>query len=101
VLSPTRDARAAAYFFRKLLGDVHTVAPRVINVDGNAAYPAAFNTLQEEGALAPECELRPVKYLNNIVEQDHRFMCCAPLRDQTPGARMREMRSCFHAAHAL
>ncbi|MDQ6740550.1 MAG: transposase, partial [Actinomycetota bacterium] len=49
----------------------------------NAVYPAAFKTLQEEGALAQACELRPVKYLNNRVEQDHRFMCCAPLCDQT------------------
>src|SRR4051794_17152745 len=74
VLSPYRDARSAEYFFRKLLGDAPTVTPRVINVDGNAAYPAAFKTLQEAGELEPECELRPVKYLNNIVEQDHRFI---------------------------
>ncbi len=74
MLSPTRDARAAECFFRKLLGAAHTVAPRVINVDGNAAYPAAFKTLQDEDEFAPECELRPVKYLNNIVEQDHRFI---------------------------
>lgn len=74
VLSPYRDARSAEYFFRKMLGDAHTVAPRVVNVDKNAAYPPAFKTLQEEGALTPECELRPVKYLNNIVEQDHRFI---------------------------
>ena len=74
VLSPYRDARSAEYFFRKLLGAAHTVAPRVINVDGNAAYPAAFKTLQDEDELASECELRPVKYLNNIVEQDHRFI---------------------------
>ena len=59
VLSPTRDARAAEYFFRKLLGDKHTVTPRVINVDKNAAYPPTFKILQEAAALAPECELRP------------------------------------------
>jgi transposase, IS6 family len=74
VLSPYRDARSAEYFFRKLLGAAHTAIPRVINVDGNAAYPAAFKLLQDAGELAPECELRPVKYLNNIVEQDHRFI---------------------------
>jgi transposase-like protein len=72
MLSPYRDARAAEYFLRKLLGDRHTTAPRVINVNGHVAYPAAFKALQEAGELAPECELRPVKYLNNIVEQDHR-----------------------------
>jgi transposase-like protein len=74
VLSPTRDAGAAEYFFRKLLADAHVAVPRVINVDGNAAYPVAFQTLQAAGDLEPECELRPVKYLNNIVEQDHRFL---------------------------
>jgi transposase, IS6 family len=74
VLSPTRDAHSAESFFRKLLSDAHTVAPRVINVDSNAAYPAAFKALREADALASECELRPVKYLNNIVEQDHRLI---------------------------
>jgi transposase, IS6 family len=73
VLSPTREAHSAESFFRKLLSAAHTVAPRVINVDSNAAYPAAFKALQEADALASECESRPVKYLNNIVEQDHRF----------------------------
>jgi transposase, IS6 family len=30
--------------------------------------------LKAEGAIAEGCELRQVKYLNNIVEQDHRFI---------------------------
>jgi IS6 family transposase len=72
--SPTRDARAVKCFFRKLLDDKHTVKPRVITVDKNVAYPAAFKALQEEGELAAECRLRQVKYLNNLVEQDHRFI---------------------------
>jgi transposase, IS6 family len=46
----------------------------VITVDKNAAYPKAYNELQAEGAIADSCELRQVKYLNNIVEQDHRFI---------------------------
>jgi transposase-like protein len=74
VLSPFRHAQAAEYFFRKALGGIHTVMPRVINVDGNAAYPLAIEVLQAEGTLAPACQLRPVKYLNNIIEQDHRFI---------------------------
>jgi transposase-like protein len=48
--------------------------PRVINVDQNAAYPPAIALLQAEGTLAPECQLRPVKYLNNLIAQDHRFI---------------------------
>jgi transposase-like protein len=74
VLSPFRHAQAAEYFFRPLLGDGHTGAPRVINVDRNAAYPPAFKALPEAGQFTPECALRPVKYLNNIIEQDQRFI---------------------------
>ena len=74
MLSPFRHAGAAECFFRKALGQAHTVLPRVMNVDKNAAYPPAFAALQADGTLAAECELRPVKYLNNLVEQDHRFI---------------------------
>jgi transposase, IS6 family len=74
VLSPHRHAQAAEYFFRKALGGAHTGRPRVINVDGNAAYPPAMAALQQDGTLPAECQLRPVKYLNNVIEQDHRFI---------------------------
>jgi transposase, IS6 family len=72
VLSATRDTAAAKRFFAKALGAAHTVVPRVITVDKNAAYPKALNELKAEGTLPPESELRQVKYLNNLVEQDHR-----------------------------
>ena len=74
MLSPHRHAQAAEYLLRKARGDAHTVLPRVINVDGNAAYPPAIAALQAEGTLAPECQLRPREYLNNRIEQDHRFI---------------------------
>ena len=73
-LSTTRDAQAAKHFFRKVLATPHTLPPRVITVDKNAAYPKAFKELKAEGILPQDCELRRVKYLNNIVEQDHRFI---------------------------
>ncbi len=50
------------------------MTPRVINVDKNAAYPKAANELQAAGTLAALCELRQNKYLNNLIEQDHRFI---------------------------
>jgi transposase-like protein len=59
VLSPYRAARSTEYFFRKLLGDTHLAAPRVITVYGNAAYPAAFTARQEAGERAPDCAMRP------------------------------------------
>ena len=34
----------------------------------------AIEELKEEGVLSENCELRQVKYLNNNVEQDHRFI---------------------------
>ena len=48
--------------------------PRVINVDGHAAYARAIVELKEIGELGERCRCRPVAYLNNIVEQDHRFI---------------------------
>ena len=46
--------------------------PRVINIDKNRAYPAAVEELKEQGTIRHRCSLRQCKYLNNIVEQDHR-----------------------------
>jgi transposase, IS6 family len=72
--SPTRDSEAAKRFFLKMLAASHTSEPRVINVDKNAAYPKAFNELKAQGHIPESCELRPIKYLNNLIEQDHRFI---------------------------
>src|SRR5579864_521605 len=99
LLSPTRDAEAAKRFFVKALhstassasqarlveeqvaqpttaADPTTTksAPRVINVDKNAAYPKAIAELKAAGILPEQVELRQVKYLNNLIEQDHRFI---------------------------
>ena len=74
LLSATRNAQAAKRFFSKTLASPHNVPPRVITVDKNAAYTKAFNQLQEEGILPKSCVLRQNKYLNNLVEQDHRFV---------------------------
>jgi transposase-like protein len=99
LLSPTRDAQAAKRFFEKALqstacsapgarpiqeqvaqstpaADPHppTSAPRVVNVDKNAAYPKAIAELKASGMLSEAVKLRQVKYLNNLIEQDHRFI---------------------------
>jgi IS6 family transposase len=76
MLSATRDADAAERFFRQVLQTSHTLTPRVITVDKNAAYPPAFDALQQDGTLPETCLLRQCKYLNNVVEQDHRFVKC-------------------------
>jgi transposase-like protein len=72
MLSDKRDTAAATRFLKKALNAEHTVAPRVINVDKNAAYPPAVDDLKASGTLPEDTELRPVKYLNNQIEQDHR-----------------------------
>jgi len=72
--SAKRDGAAAQAFFEKALGAPHTVTPRLINVDNNAAYPKTVETLKSNHHLPPACELRQVKDLNNLVEQDHRFI---------------------------
>jgi transposase, IS6 family len=99
LLSPTRDAQAAKRFFLKVLHapvgsapGVHWVqepveestawavpntpmsAPRVITVDKNAASPKAIAERKAAGILPEHVELRQIKYLNTIVEQDHRFI---------------------------
>src|SRR5258708_39633672 len=74
LLSPTRDSQAAKRFFAKALAAPHSSTPRVITVDKNAAYPKAFKELKVERMMPDACELRQRKYLNNIVEQDNRFI---------------------------
>ena len=70
----TRDANAAERCFQKALRATHTATPRVITVNKHAAYPPAFATLQQERHLPTSCMLRQCTYVNNMVEQDHRFL---------------------------
>jgi transposase-like protein len=72
LLSPRRDAAAARLFFRQALKQPHTVNPRTITVDKNAAYPDATRAMKMDGELWRFAKLRQAKFLNNIVEQDHR-----------------------------
>jgi transposase-like protein len=72
LLSARRDTAAAKRFFRKALEQPHTVNPRTITVDKNPAYPRAVTEMKADGELWRRSKLRQVKYLNNIVEQEHR-----------------------------
>ncbi|CAI8861397.1 MULTISPECIES: IS6 family transposase [Bacillus] len=73
-LSKTRDHKAAKRFFKKALRSFHVSKPRVITVDKSPAYPIAIQELKKEKKMPTGIQLRQVKYLNNIVEQDHRFI---------------------------
>ena len=72
LLSAKRDAAAAERFLGKALGGENHPAPRVINTDEHAAYPPAIVWLKSVGTLEENCRHRPVQYLNNVLEQDHR-----------------------------
>jgi IS6 family transposase len=74
MLSPKRDAIAAKHFLRLALWRSGHIRPRVINVDGHAMYPQAIAELKATCELGRRCRCRPAPYLNNVLEQDHRFI---------------------------
>ena len=74
LLTAKRDAAAAKRFFRKALRALGNPIPRVINVDKNPAFPRAIEASKAEGTLPRRVRLRQCKYLNNIIEQDHRVV---------------------------
>jgi transposase-like protein len=69
-LSERRDVMAAKRFFHKAIG--HHGTPRVITLDAYAASHRAIRELKSEGSMSRRVRVRSSKYLNNIVEQDHR-----------------------------
>lgn len=72
-LSPTRNAKAAKRFLRKALAGLKDwEKPETINTDKAPAYGVAIAELKAEGKCPPQTRHRQVKYLNNIVEADHR-----------------------------
>lgn len=71
MLAHTRDLAAAKRFFKKMLKQCkHRPSP--ITTDKHSSYPAAIGELKKEGILNQHLKHRQIKYLNNILEQDHR-----------------------------
>jgi transposase-like protein len=68
LLTEHRDEQAAKRFLTKAIRR-HGV-PEKITIDGSAANEAAIKSYNEEHGTA--IAIRQIKYLNNIVEQDHR-----------------------------
>ena len=68
LLTEQRDEQAAKRFLTKAIRR-HGM-PEKITIDGSAANKAAITSYNEEHGTA--IEIRQIKYLNNIVEQDHR-----------------------------
>ena len=74
LLSPYRDFAAARAFLQLAVTQAGRVQPRVINVDGHPAYRAAIEDLKRSGELSRRCRCRRSRYVNNKIEQDHRFV---------------------------
>ncbi len=70
LLSKRRDVAAAKRFFSRATRQ-HG-APRVITLDGYAASHRAVAELKAAGTLPRRVRIRSCKYLNNVIEQDHR-----------------------------
>jgi transposase-like protein len=70
LLSKHRDIAAAKRFFSRAIERHGT--PKSITLDGYPATHAAVAALKKGGVLRPETKVWTSKYLNNLVEQDHR-----------------------------
>jgi len=74
MLSGRRDTGAAYRFLRKALRVVSGCPPSSITTDKLASYPKAIRRLQDEGLLPKDVVHRTSKYLNNILEADHKAL---------------------------
>jgi transposase-like protein len=72
MLSSKRNRTAAKRFLKKALSSNRNQIPRLITVDKNPAYPSAIDKLKNDKILPKNIGIRQIKYLNNIIEQDHR-----------------------------
>jgi len=73
-VSKTRDKKAAKKFFKKALKQPHNQMPRVITTDKYQATEIAIIEMIYGSDISYRTTHRKIKYLNNIVEQDHRFI---------------------------
>lgn len=75
MLSERRDLAAARRFFKKAI--VTNGVPKKVVIDKSGANLAGFqsvNTILKFTGTGEIIEIRQIKYLNNILEQDHRFI---------------------------
>jgi transposase-like protein len=72
LLAAKRDCAAAKRFLAKAIEASGNPMPRVMNVDKNPAYPAAVEALKADNVIPRRVVLRQCKYLDNVIEQDHR-----------------------------
>jgi transposase-like protein len=81
LLCGDRSMESAQAFFRAAVSQVAVPWPEKINVDGNSATHRALRWLAAEDYRWQDVEVRARRYLNNVIEQDHRAIKqrCAPM----------------------
>jgi transposase-like protein len=72
VLCSDRNMESAQAFFRSAIAQGRVPWPAKINIDGNKATLRGLRLLGEEDSRWRRVEVRARRYLNNVVEQDHR-----------------------------
>jgi len=70
LLSAHRDIPAARHFFTRAIKQHGP--PERITIDGYPATHTALSELKAKNVLPPATKVRTSKYLNNLIEQDHR-----------------------------
>src|SRR5215207_895190 len=74
MLSTRHDVSTAERCIKKMTRADHRGLPFSISVVTNAAQPEASTSSPEEKVLPRGCILRRAKYLNDMIEPDHRFI---------------------------
>ena len=72
MLCKNRDKEAALRFFRKAIRS--SGQPSVVVIDKSRSNTAALKTINKTLKKGNKIKVRRTKYLNNMVEQDHRFI---------------------------
>jgi putative transposase len=68
LLTATRDKQAALRFLKKAINENGN--PSLVNIDQSGANKAGLNQVNRDNCT--RIKIRQCKYLNNIIEQDHR-----------------------------
>ena len=68
LLTATRDTKAALRFLKKAIGQ--NGKPSLVNIDQSGANTAGRKQFNRD--YKKRITIRQCKYLNNIIEQDHR-----------------------------